>query len=91
MISYRFFKKPYIKYTSEKLVNDNFLNVSYIFLWSGITIAIFQIYGIISYFIYFSNNLFIALLNLSFDEEYFDILGCISSGPKILQTFCSYF
>ena len=57
-----------------------------IFLCSVITIAVFQIFEIIWYYIHFSNNLFIALMKLSF-HKYFDILGCISMDLILLRTF----
>ena len=45
--------------------------------------TVFQIYGII-YYIHFSNNLLIALIKLSFDDKYLNILGHISSSPIFL-------
>ena len=70
----------------EELVGNYFLNVANPFLCCGVTIAIFQIYGIISYSVHFSKDLLIAFIKLSFDDKYFNISGCISSGLILLLT-----
>ena len=52
-------------------------------LYSGITIAIFLIYGINLYSIHFSNKLLIALIKLSVGK-YFNISKCILYGTILL-------
>ena len=69
------FQKPYAKYIFEKLAGNSFLDLSNPFLYSLVTIAVLQI-RIILNSIHFSNDLFCALIKLSFDK-YIDILGSI--------------
>ena len=53
---------------------------------SGITMAVFQTYEILSYSIHFSNNLPIVLIKNSFCDKYFNILECISGLTLLLRS-----